>query len=283
MELHADPRRILPVTDPDGRELILSCGAALFTLRTAIHALGFHPATTLMPSRADPDLLAVVRPFAERTPEPKITRLARAIPRRRTNRRPFLPTAIPRSTLAVLRHATELEHAWLPSLSAEQCGRLRDLTARARVAQLADPAFVAELRRWTELSAGTRDGVPSYATDGCPADESWLLEECGPPGAAGLPDPPLVVAIGSLTDERLDRLQAGQALQRVLLTATGAGLTASFISPPVMVRSARAELRRLLGCGVWPQVLLRLGYGTPLPWTPRRPLEDVLLETLVSA
>ncbi|MFJ8915007.1 Acg family FMN-binding oxidoreductase [Amycolatopsis sp. NPDC102389] len=282
IELHADPRRILPVTDPDGRELVLSCGAALFTLRTAIHALGFHPATTLMPSRADPDLLAVVRPLAERTPDPKVARLARAIPRRRTNRRPFLSSVVPKPTLAVLRHATELEHAWLPNLDAEQCRLLRDLTTVARRKQLADPAFLAELGRWTELGAGTRDGVPSYATEGSPADESWLLDEFG--GATGDPRPvPLVVAIGSLTDDRLDRLQAGQALQRVLLTATGAGLDASFISPPIMVREARAELRRILGCGVWPQVLLRVGYGSPLPWTPRRPLDDVLLDSLISA
>ncbi|WP_077241472.1 Acg family FMN-binding oxidoreductase [Amycolatopsis azurea] len=282
IELHADPRRNLPVTDPDGRELVLSCGAALFTLRTAIHALGFHPATTLMPSRADPDLLAVVRPVAERTPDPKVSRLARAITRRRTNRRPFLPGAVPRSTLATLRHATELEHAWMPSLDAEQCRHLRDLTSHARRVQLADPGFVAELGRWTGLGAGTRDGVPSYVTAGSPADESWLLDGFGGAGNGARPDP-LVVVIGSLTDERLDRLQAGQALQRVLLTATGAGLDASYISPPVLVRAARAELRRLLGCGVWPQVLLRVGYGLPLPWTPRRPLDDVLLDTLVSA
>ncbi|MFD5244498.1 Acg family FMN-binding oxidoreductase [Amycolatopsis sp. NPDC058340] len=282
IELHADPRRILPVTDPDGRELVLSCGAALFTLRTAIHALGFHPATTLMPSRADPDLLAVVRPLAERMPDPKVVRLARAIPRRRTNRRPFLSSVVPKPTLAALRHATELEHAWMPNLDAEQCRLLHDLTARARRAQLADPAFLAELGRWTGLGANARDGVPSYATEGSPADESWLLDEFGEAADDTRPVP-LVVAIGSLTDDRLDRLQAGQALQRVLLTATGAGLDASFISPPIMVRDARAELRRILGCGVWPQVLLRVGYGSPLPWTPRRPLDDVLLETLISA
>ncbi|MEV7554502.1 hypothetical protein AB0N89_33210 [Amycolatopsis sp. NPDC089917] len=282
IELHADPRRILPVTDPDGRELVLSCGAALFTLRTAIHALGFHPATTLMPSRADPDLLAVVRPVAERTPDPKVSRLARAITRRRTNRRPFLPSAIPRSTLSTLRHATELEHAWMPSLDAEQCRHLRDLTSRARRVQLADPDFVAELGRWTGLSAGARDGVPSYATEDSPSDETWLLDGFGATSTGSYSDP-LVVVIGSLTDERLDRLQAGQALQRVLLTATGAGLDASYISPPIRVRAARDELRRLLGCGVWPQVLLRVGYGLPLPWTPRRPLDEVLLDTLVSA
>ncbi|MFI7119797.1 Acg family FMN-binding oxidoreductase [Amycolatopsis sp. NPDC049868] len=282
IELHADPRRILPVTDPDGRELVLSCGAALFTLRTAIHALGFHPATTLMPSRADPDLLAVVRPLAERMPDQKVVRLARAIPRRRTNRRPFLSSVVPKPTLTTLRHAAELEHAWMSNLDAEQCLLLHDLTARARRKQLADPAFLAELGRWTGLGASARDGVPSYATEGSPADESWLLDEFGE--TAGDPRPvPLVVAIGSLTDDRLDRLQAGQAMQRVLLTATASGLDASFISPPIMVREARAELRRLLGCGVWPQVLLRVGYGSPLPWTPRRPLNDVLLDTLISA
>ncbi|WP_414944460.1 Acg family FMN-binding oxidoreductase [Amycolatopsis sp. cmx-11-32] len=282
IELHADPRRILPVTDPDRRELVLSCGAALFTLRTAIHALGFHPATSLMPSRVDPDLLAIVRPLAERTPEPRAVGLARAIPRRRTNRRPFLSTAVPRPILPLLRHATELEHAWMSILDAEQCRLLRDITDRAHLGQLADPAFLAELHRWTELRAGTRDGVPSYATAGSPADESWLLDEFGAAGAGPRADP-LVVLIGSLTDGRLDRLQAGQALQRVLLTATAAGLDASFISPPILVPSARAELRRLVGSGVWPQVLLRFGYGSPLPWTPRRPLEDVLLGKPVSA
>ncbi|MFD6069019.1 Acg family FMN-binding oxidoreductase [Amycolatopsis lurida] len=281
IEVHADPRRILPATDPDGREIVLSCGAALFTLRTAIHALGFHPATTLMPSRTDPDLLAVVRPLAERTPDPKVVGLARAISRRRTNRRPFVSDVVPKTTLTALRHATELEHAWMSSLDAEQGRLLRDLTARARREQLADPAFIAELGRWTGLDASTRDGVPSYALEGSPADESWLLDEFGE--AHGGTPSPLVVVIGSLTDERLDRLQAGQALQRVLLTATCAGLDASFISPPIMVREARAELRRLLGCGVWPQVLLRVGYGSPLPWTPRRPLEEMLLDTLISA
>ncbi len=282
IELRADPRRILPVRDPDQRELVISCGAALFTLRTAIHALGIHPATTLMPSRADPGLLAIVRPLSERSPDPRIARLARAIPRRRTNRRPFLTTTIPESTLGRLRHATELENTWMPSLDAAQCRLLRELAIRARKDQLATPGYVEERRRWTELSNDARDGVPSYASEGTPPDDDWLLGEFSGCDKGSRPDP-LVVVIGSFADRRIDRLQAGQALQRVLLTITSKGLDASFISAPVEVPSARAELRHLLGCGVWPQVLLRVGYGSPLPWTPRRPLGDVLLDALVSA
>lgn len=281
IELRADPRRSLPVTDPDHRELVVSCGAALFTLRTAIHALGIHPATTLLPSRADPDLLAVVRPLAERSPDPRIAELARAIPQRRTNRLPFLPAVVPKTTLGRLRHATELENAWMPSFDAGQRRFLGDLAVRARKEQLADPRYVAELHRWTGLDADSRDGVPAYVTEGVPPDD-WLFDDLGTDDTDPRPDP-FVVVIGSFADGRLDRLQAGQALQRVLLAATAAGLDTSFISPPVEVPSARAELRRLLGCGVWPQILLRVGYGSPLPWTPRRPLEDVLLGTFVSA
>lgn len=282
IELHADLRRSLPSTDPDDRELVVSCGAALFTLRTAIHALGIHPATTLLPSRVDPDLLAIVRPLSERSPDPRVAELARAIPRRRTNRRRFLPAMIPKTTLGVLRHATELENAWMPSLDAGQRRQLGDLFVRARKDQLADPGYLAELHRWTGLDSCTCDGVPAYPTDGAPPDDDWLLGDSG----AGDTDPrsePFVVVIGSVDDGRLDRLQAGQALQRALLTAAAAGLDASFISPPIEVPSTRAELRHLLGCGVWPQILLRVGYGRPLPWTPRRPLEDVLLDTFVSA
>jgi len=82
----------------------------------------------------------------------------------------------------------------------------------------------------------------------------------------------------SFDDTAADRLRAGQAMQRVLLTATAAGFDASFISQPVEVPPVRAELRRLLGGGLWPQIVLRLGRGAPVPWTPRRSLDDVLLE-----
>src|SRR5687767_6188203 len=35
IELHSDPERRLPVTDPDGREQRMACGAALYNLRLA--------------------------------------------------------------------------------------------------------------------------------------------------------------------------------------------------------------------------------------------------------
>ncbi|MGW4057003.1 Acg family FMN-binding oxidoreductase [Amycolatopsis sp. NPDC004747] len=280
LELHADPERALPVADADRRELLLSCGAALFNLRTAIQALGAHPATTLLPRRDDPTLLATVRPFAARRPDPRMVELANAIPRRHTNRTPFEADVIRPSLVAELRHAAELEQSWLPRLTGAQLAGLRELIHQGHRVQLADPAFLAEWRHWTGRGPDSRDGVPEFAAGAMPSNNGgWVLRDFGTRDR-GRPDDsePLVVVIGSFDDTAADRLQAGQAMQRVLLTATVAGLDASFISQPVEVPAVRAELRRLLGGGLWPQIVLRLGRGTPVPWTPRRSLADVLME-----
>ncbi|MEV6823675.1 hypothetical protein [Amycolatopsis sp. NPDC051102] len=283
LELHADPERALPVVDADQRELLLSCGAALFNLRTAIQALGAHPATTLLPRRDQPNLLAVVRPFSARKPDPRLVELADAIPRRHTNRTPFERAVIPAATVTRLRHAAELEQAWLPRMDAVQLHRLRELVNKSHHAQLADPAFVAEWRYWTGRDCTSRGGVPDYAAGAMPADDGgWILRDFGtqatPPRGRIDEADPLVVIIGSFDDTRLDRIRAGQAMQRVLLTATAAGLDASVISQPVEVPDVRNELRDLLGSGLWPQIVLRLGRGRPVAWTPRRSLADVLLE-----
>lgn len=274
IELHADPDRALPVADADQRELLLSCGAALFNLRTAIHALGAHPATTLLPRRDNPTLLAVIRPFAARKPDRRLVRLADAIPRRHTNRAPFETVVIPDAVVAELRHAAEAEQAWLPRLDAHQLDRLRDLVHKSHHAQVTDPAFMAEWRQWTARPQDSRDGVP----DGMPSDDSDRISgDFGSP-RRGLADDsdPLVVVVGSFDDKQADRIRVGQAMQRVLLTATAAGFDASFVPQPVEVPAVRAELRTLLGGGLWPQVVLRLGHGTPhvvdaAPFAGRRP------------
>ncbi|MEU7788901.1 nitroreductase family protein [Amycolatopsis sp. NPDC049159] len=281
LELHADPDRALPVADADQRELLLSCGAALFNLRTAIQALGAHPATTLFPRRDDPTLLALVRPFGARRPDPRAVELADAIPRRHTNRTPFEAGVIPPSVVAELRHAAEVEQAWLPRLDAKQLEGLRELVHKAHHVQLGNPAFLAEWQYWTARTPDTRDGVPEYAAGAMPSNNGgWVLRDFGarPRGRTDHSEP-LVVVIGSFDDGPADRVRAGQAMQRVLLTATAAGLDASFISQPVEVPAIRAELRQLLGGGLWPQIVLRLGRGAPVPWTPRRSLDDVLLAT----
>ncbi len=50
--------------DPLGREMLISCGAALYGLRLAVRSLGYLPVTELFPDPARLRLLARVRPGA---------------------------------------------------------------------------------------------------------------------------------------------------------------------------------------------------------------------------
>jgi hypothetical protein len=86
------------------------------------------------------------------------------------------------------------------------------------------------------------------------------------------------MAVGSFEDTQLARLQAGQALQRVLLTATVSGLSASFLAQLAEVPAAYEELRRLVDGGWWPQSVLRMGYGSPPPGARRWVVHQLLAD-----
>jgi hypothetical protein len=57
ISLHADAGRQLTVADPDGREMMISCGAALFTARLALRSLGYIPETSVLPDPGRPSWL----------------------------------------------------------------------------------------------------------------------------------------------------------------------------------------------------------------------------------
>jgi hypothetical protein len=283
IELYADPTRNLPAADPDHREMLLACGAALLNLRLALRARGLHPTVSLLPEAGHPTLLARVRPVGHGPVAPRDIALADAILRRHTNRRPFAATSVPNTTVSTLRTAARAEQAWLAALAPAQLPLLRAMVTTAHQAQQRDPEFLAEWARWTGRDDGAGDGVPLRSSGPLPEpQDQWVLRDFSGgqarrrvSGKDFEPDP-LIVVVGSFHDQPLARLQAGQAMQRILLTATVNGLSASFLSQVVEVPETRLRLRELIGGGLWPQVVLRIGYGSPVPPTPRRDLDDVV-------
>jgi nitroreductase len=283
IEMYADLSRALPAADPDHRELFLACGAALLNLRLAIRTAGSYAAVSALPDSHTPDLLAVVKPTSAGTASPVDRDLAAAIPRRHTNRKPFLPTPVPTPIVSTLQKAARTEQAWLAPINSAQLPILRGLVTAAHGAQRRDPAFVAEWSRWTGRDCSATDGVPVRASGPLPEpQDEWVLRDFSAGHARrrvngkDFEPRPLIAVIGSFHDLPLARLQAGQAIQRVLLTATEAGLSASFLSQVIEVPTTRRQLRDLIGGGLWPQTILRIGYGSSVPATPRRDLREVL-------
>ena len=285
IELHADLDRQLPVADPEGRELRLACGAALFNMRLALHGLGIRPIVTLFPDPAQPALLAVVRRGGLKAATPHQLRLLKAVPGRRTNRQPFADIAVSPAEQHALRQAAVEEGSWLYIVDdSDQRRTLQQLAAQAHRAQLADPDFVAELARWTSTTPDRRDGVPASAGGPQPAPhDHWTLRDftagTAPerlPGKNFEHEPMLAVLTPHLPGPEAE-IHAGQALQRLLLTATVHGLAASFLSQLIEVTSAREQLRRLVSTTRPPMAVLRIGRGYPVPATPRRDVADLVI------
>jgi len=287
LELQADPRRGLAQLDPDGREMLVSCGAALFGLRLAVRELGYRPAVELLPSPAQPDLLARVRLGAALPIRPDERALVAAVRRRHTRRGAFTAEPLPVGLLAGLQRDAEAEGAALVLINQPRpYRRLAALVAAAERAQRRQPILRAELRAWTRPAGSpARDGVPARAYPACPARfaQGLVLRDFDLRRGWGLLDsgdsPPVATAVlTTLGDDRADWLRAGQALHRVLLRAASNWVFASLHTQPLEIAPLRAAVRAQLALPGAPQMLLQLGRAHIAPLTARRPIGDVLTQ-----
>ncbi len=290
VELHPDLDRRLPATDPEDRELRLSCGAALFNLRVALQGFGVRPLVTILPGQDAPGALATIRRGGVFEPDDETRALLKAVPARRTNRRPFFESGVDAKHRHAMVRAAELERSWLHIVgSREEVARMKGFVRRAHQIQREDSGVQAELRAFTGHRPDATDGVPPASAGFRPeAQDEWAFRDFHPEqkhervSGKDYESNPLVAVVCSHYDGPLGEVQAGQAMQRVLLTATTLGLSASFMSQPVEVRTVREELRRALGGMLMPQTVLRIGFSTPVPATPRRPVAELLMESTSS-
>jgi Nitroreductase family len=285
IELRANPERQLRIADPHRREMVISCGAALFNLRMALRVTGHDPVVWLVPDqKKHPDLLASVEIVTSRARLPGFgeQRLYEAIQERHTNREPFSTRPVPMPIVAELEHAAWREHAKMWLLHRHNAKQVLRVTAEADKKLNAVPEYTRELRQW--IGAGNGLGIPISAFGPRPRRAPGPVRDLG----LGLPGPrrcerfeahPLLMVLSTdETNTPLAWLRAGQALQRVLLTATRYGVAASFLTQPFELQDGYAS--SLYRPSPWlrhPEVMvLRLGYGPPVAATPRETCPEVV-------
>jgi nitroreductase len=286
VELYADATRQLR-EDPAGREMVISCGAALFGLRLAVRSLGYLPEVELFPEPAGPDelgLLARVRAGRAEPMTPEEQRMLLAVPHRHTHRGSFEPCPLPAGLLACLQRDAAAEGATLMAVDAGPARQKLTsiLDGWSRGLRL-DPVSRAEIRRWTHgADDQDRDGVPAHAFPAAARPErGWLpqrdfdlgrrlglLPSGGPPG-------PVTAILAARGDEPEDWLRGGQALQRLLLSAASRWVFANLQSQSLLSPPVRALIQIRLALPGPPQMLLQLGVARTTHPTARRPAEDV--------
>lgn len=288
VEVYADRSQALPVVDPDDRALVISCGAAVATFVVALREHGFAGDVVLLPDPDDPDLLATIGPGLPHATEPRDHELFAAIERRRTHRSAFEDRPVPAEVLAAVVEDADRYGARAHLVVDEPLKRkAAALVAEGDRRQMADPRFRTELASWVRSNYSRRgDGMPGYAF-GIPGPASLLGpvimrridmgERQATKDEQLAATAPALVLLTTPADTARDWMAAGRALGTLLLTATAAGLAASFLNQPVESDALRGRLGDLLAPGETPQLLLRLGHpAKPYRPTPRRAVEAVL-------
>ena len=285
IDVFADFTRRLLTIDPDDRELMMSVGAAITNFRVAAAHFGF---TTIVRYDARPDraLVASITACETCLPDPHLASLFSAIPKRHTNRALFDHKPIDAQTWARVRDVLDSFPETFKVVLPEEKHQAAELIDYAERLQMTRPALRAEMAEWIRADDGLHtDGVPAAAF-GIPrvlaSGASWFVRQFKAGAWHGARDRRLADSASALLvvcadDDRASLLQAGEALERLLLTITNAGLQYSFLNQAIEVKSLRARVQMLAGSKFPAQLLIRIGSSLPVDEpTPRRTVEAVI-------
>ncbi|MDR3372419.1 MAG: nitroreductase family protein [Ancalomicrobiaceae bacterium] len=281
-----DLARRTPVVDSDDHHLYVSLGTAAENLALAANARGRPGELHFEPSGDG----AVEFTFGG--PIDLDSALVEAIPKRQSTRAEFDGRSVSPADLQRLARAATVPGVDLVLLTERrQIDQLSDLVVAGNSAQMADPAFVRELKHWLRFSPrqalATGDGLFS-ATSGNPTLPVWLgpyifdwVFSAATENAKYAKQIASSAGIAVFIAEKADPehwVLAGRACQRFALQATALGLKHAFVNQPVEVPGLRPELAKLVGlAGRRPDLVMRFGYGPTLPYSARRPVEQTIL------
>jgi nitroreductase len=282
LQLYSDTSLQLPNTDPEGRDLILSCGAALNHCVIALAALGWRAKVVRFPDPADASHLATIELSGYQADSLDIA-LAAAIPRRRTDRRHYSSWPVPVGDIALM--AARAARTGVTLCQVEDVDKLHKIVSQSIWEHLTHD-YLAELTEWSGRYASVA-GVPARnvpASDPNAKIPGRLFAGPAlpmPSGSSPADDNAVVLALGTKTDNRLAQLRAGEATSVVLLTATSMGLASCPVTEPLEIAETREAVHSdIFGGGSHPQMLLRVGWAAinadPLPATPRRELSELV-------
>ena len=280
-----DLSRRCPAVDPDDHHVFVSLGCATENLVQAALAHGLQ-------ADASFDAAQNAIRVSLATTSAQVSPLFQAIPLRQCTRGDYDGKALSNAELGLLARAGSSGGVRVLLLTERSAmDQVLDQIIQANTAQMADPAFVKELKTWVRFNGAeavrTQDGLFSLTT-GNPTIPTWLGQL-----AFGMFFKPkaendkiarqvrssagIAVFSGRATD-RANWVEVGRCYERFALQAAALGIRNAFLNQPVEVVGLRPPFATALGLsGQRPDLVVRFGRGPLLPRSLRRPVESVLV------
>ena len=291
IRIFPDFARALSVVDPDNRELYISLGCALENLVIAAKHAGYDPEVKYFPSGEPDECLSVTLKHSNVTGD---NNLFQAISRRHTNRREYNKQQIPAADLKKIE-SVPMEEGVTALMITDPIAidQIIRLVREGNRIQMNDGAFMDEITSWIRFSDSEEalhlDGLTSRAMGRSPAP-GWLgrlfmrifvgAKSQSKTDEKNIRSSSALMVVISEKNDKKSWIDVGRSFERIALTLTTLEIENAHLNQPCEVPELKTQLQQHLAPGsVHPQLLLRIGYAKPLPRSPRRPYQQVLMKS----
>jgi len=288
--IYPDFSRRCPVVDPFDRELYISLGCAIENIVIAACKFGYKTDIQyfLTESSKDDYILLTLSESLECND----LIMFDSITKRQTNRSIYDKIVIPDNDLNELKSFIVNKELKAEIFTEKKYfDLLVDYITQANTMLIDNKKYTAELQSWIRYSDSEAeeklDGLYTKAMGTASAPKGlgkMLFSIITTPEAQTMSDAERINSSSALTcffseDNKMDWLKTGQFLQRYLLKLTAMGLKYAFMCQPCQVQGLRNDFAREFNHkGLKPQIALRIGYSKSMPHSPRRKIEDVILQ-----
>lgn len=291
IEILPDYSRQLPVVDPDDHALFISLGCALENLVIAAAHYGFEAKIRFHLADEGAEKLAVELAKSELSDN---NRLYENIVVRQSTRNKFDGIMIPPQDWDKIKQSAEQEDVKIKVFDdMEGVKSIIPFVKEAAIQQFENKAFVDELIHWirfnNQKAAISGDGLSSKVS-GNPSVPDWLGKvfmglTLSPQKEADKYEDLILGSSGLMLfiadrDDKKAWINVGRSFERAVLQATSLGINHAHMNMPCEELPVRRKLSEYLKLdkGNQPMLLIRLGYSEKMPYSYRRPLEEVLIK-----
>lgn len=293
IRIFPDFERRLPVVDPDDYALYISLGCALENLMIAAKKNGLSSTIDYFPSDEKSECIRVT---LSPNGDPGDEELFDAIPFRQSNRSLYDKKEIPEGHIQKLVESNIFDAVFVKTFDPnnQESEPIIDLVKEGNRIQFNDRQFVEELLSWIRFTKkemnNRKDGLTAEVM-GFPFVPRWLgrfilITLAKPESEASksekqIRSSSLLMLFISKKHDKRHWVDLGRSFERVALTATSLGLAHAHLNMPCEVEPVREKLSSHLELDhdEQPLLLIRFGYAEERPRSPRRPAEEVIMQS----
>ena len=289
IEILPDFCQSLPIVDPMNRELYISLGCAAENLCIAAQEKGYLPQLSV--EKKDEKTYSIH--IALQSASPQSHPLFASISKRQTNRSVYTCRKISRDTVSIIKNMPVESGVrfYMYIKGEDDYKRLTNYICLGNDVQMSDGAFKKELLDWIRFNSKHAEktnngltnaamgvpGVPSLIAR--PIVNSFLKPKTQNKSDLKKIESSSHLVLFTVKENTVEEwISLGRTLERFLLETTRLGICNAYMNQPCEVPELTETIReKLLQTNEHPMLIVRLGYASPMPYSPRKGVEDVLI------